>query len=129
MSWNTQRDPWFGCELWLGSVNSNGYPTLWEHGRPRQAYYVALERAGIVVPPEREPDHLCRRRLCVFVPHLQLITRNENQRRKFWAHRSQIERCAAGHELRIHGRRTPEAGMVCRICSGVWTPQSEPELE
>lgn len=129
MSWKTQRDSWFGCELWLGSVNSNGYPTLWEHGRPRQAYYVALERAGIVVPEDREPDHLCRRRLCVAVPHLQLVTRNENQRRKFWAHRSQLAACSKGHDLHTHGRRTPEAGIVCRICSGVWSPQKEPELE
>lgn len=126
--WRTERDPFFGCELWRGSVNNAGYPTYWEGGRPRQAYFVALERAGIDVPPGREPDHLCRRRLCVAVPHLEVVTRVENQQRKAWAYRSQIAACSKGHDLFIHGRRTPEAGVVCRICSGVWAPAPAPEL-
>jgi hypothetical protein len=128
--WPVQVDPFFGCELWTGSVNGGGYPTLWDGGRPRQAYYVALERAGIDVPPGREPDHLCRRRLCVAVAHLEVVTRVENQRRKFWHYRSQLKTCARAHDLNIHGRRTPEGGLVCRICSGVWKPPGpEPELE
>jgi hypothetical protein len=126
--WRTERDPWFGCELWRGSVNNAGYPTYWDAGRPRQAYYVALERAGIDVPPGREPDHLCRRRLCVAIAHLELVTRVENQRRKAWAHRSQLTTCSKGHDLFVHGRRTPESGTICRICSGVWSPTTAPEL-
>lgn len=126
--WRTERDPWFGCDLWRGAVNSNGYPTVWDGGRPRQAYYVALERAGVVIPPQREPDHLCRRRLCVAPAHFELVTRAENQLRKAWAYRSQLAACPKGHDLFIHGRRTPEAGVVCRICSGVWSPTSAPEL-
>lgn len=128
--WRTEHDPWFGCELWVGSVNNAGYPTYWEDGRPRQAYFVALERAGVVIPPDREPDHLCRRRVCVALAHFELVTRVENQRRKFWRHRSQLTTCAKGHDLLVHGRRTPEGGLVCRICSGVWKPPGpEPELE
>jgi hypothetical protein len=126
--WRTERDPLFGCELWCGSVNSAGYPTVWDHGRPRQAYYVALERAGVTIPPDREPDHLCRRRLCVAPAHFEVVTRTENQLRKAWAYRSQIAACPKGHDLFIHGRRTPEAGVVCRICSGVWSPTRAPEL-
>jgi len=121
--WKTERDGWFGCELWTGSINNSGYPTYWDHGRPRQAYYVALERAGIEVPEGREPDHLCRRRLCVAVPHLEVVTRYQNQARKWWAHRSQLQTCPKGHDLFQHGRITPEKGTICRICSGVWTPQ------
>lgn len=128
-SWRVERDPWFGCELWLGSVNSNGYATYWGGGQPRQAYLVAWERANGAIPEGKELDHLCRRRLCVAPAHFELVSRNENQRRKFWSHRSQLKSCAKGHELAVHGRRTPEAGMICRICSGVWSPSSEPELE
>jgi hypothetical protein len=127
--WRTERDPYFGCELWVGQVNNSGYPTYWDAGRPRQAYYVALERAGIDVPPGREPDHLCRRRLCVAVAHLEVVTRVENQRRKAWAYRSQIATCPKGHELHEHGRRTPEGGVICRLCSGVAAARrEEPQL-
>ncbi len=126
--WRTERDPWFGCELWVGSTNNAGYPTYWDHGRPRQAYYVALERAGIVVPPGHEPDHLCRRRSCVAVAHLEVVTRYENQLRKSWGHRSQLIACPKGHDLFLNGRRTPEGGSVCRICSAVWKPEPQPTL-
>ena len=126
--WKTERDPWFGCELWRGAVNNSGYPTYWDAGRPRQAYYVALERAGVLVPEGKEPDHLCRRRLCVAVAHLEVVPRYENQCRKWWAHRSQLKTCPNGHDLYVHGRMTPEKGTVCRICSGVWKPSEAPEV-
>lgn len=127
--WRVERDAWFGCLLWRGSLNSNGYPTYWGNGTPRQAYLVAWELEHGPIPEGKELDHLCRRRLCVLPAHFELVGRNENQRRKFWAYRSQRLACSKAHNLAIHGRRTPEAGMVCRICSGVWTPTSEPELE
>jgi len=130
MSWKVELDPWFGCQLWQGSVNSNGYPTHWDkQGRPRQAYLVAWERAYGPIPPERELDHLCRRRVCVAPAHFELVTRPENIRRQQWAHRSQRLACMKLHDLRVHGRRTPEGGMICRICSGVWTKPEEEHLE
>lgn len=127
--WRTERDPFYGCELWRGSVNGSGYPTVWQDGRPRQAYYVALERAGLVVPPGKEPDHLCRRRLCVAVPHLEVVRRAVNMARKSWAFRAAMTHCPKQHDLRTHGRRTPEGGTVCRLCSGVWQPEPQEVLE
>jgi hypothetical protein len=130
MSWRVEVDPWFGCQLWQGSLNSNGYPTYWGGGLgPRQAYLVAWEAIHGKVPVGKELDHVCRRRLCVAPAHFELVSRVENQRRKFWSYRSQILQCSEGHDLVVHGRRTPEGGMTCRICSGVWTPKEEPELE
>jgi hypothetical protein len=128
--WRTAPDHWFGCELWVGSVNNGGYPTHWGGGRPQQAYLVAWERANGPVPEGKELDHVCRRRLCVAPAHFEVVSRVENQRRKFWRHRSQLLRCGKGHDLTIHGRRTPEGGLICRICSNVWKPPGpEPELE
>ena len=127
--WPVEVDNWFGCHLWRGSVNNAGYPTYWGGGRPRQAYLVALERAGIVIPPDRAADHLCRRRLCVAPAHFEIVTQAENTRRIAWSYRSQLKSCPRGHDLFVHGRRTPEGGAVCRICSGVWTPSDdEPQL-
>lgn len=129
MQWRVVRDPWFGCLLWQGSTNSNGYPTYWSKGVPRQAYLVAWELEHGPIPAHRELDHLCRRRLCVNPVHFELVSRNENQRRKFWDHRSQLRFCSKKHDLRKHGRRTPEAGLVCRVCSGTWTKDDPEELK
>lgn len=115
-----ERDPWFGCELWTGSMSSSGYGTHWVQGKPRLAHQVAWERAGRVVPPGQQLDHLCRRPRCRALAHLECVPTSENMKRKRWGHRAARERCAAGHELFIHGRRTPEGGLVCRICSGTW---------
>lgn len=130
MGWQVSRDPWFGCLIWEGPINSNGYPTYWPaHHLPRQAYLVAWELENGPIPAGKELDHLCRRRLCVAVPHFELVSRAENQKRKFWHYRSHLAACPKGHDLRVHGRRTPEGGQVCRICSGVWTPdEKDPEL-
>jgi hypothetical protein len=113
-------DPWFGCELWTGSLNSSGYGTHWVDGKPRLAHVVSWERAGRALPPGHDLDHLCRRRRCRALAHLELVTKVENMRRKRWSARAARATCAAGHELFMHGRRTPEGGVVCRICSGVW---------
>ena len=129
MSWPVERDAFYGCHLWTGSLNSGGYPTYWGGGQPRQAYLVALERAGIAVPPGKAVDHLCRRRRCVALAHLEVVTQAENTRRISWAWRSKLKTCARGHDLDVHGRRTPEGGRVCRLCSGTWCPTEPEELE
>jgi hypothetical protein len=117
-----ERDPWFGCELWpAGKLNSSGYGTAWVDGKPRMAHYLAFERARGPVLPGMVLDHLCRRRRCCAVAHLQPITQAENTRRRAHGYRVRtMVRCPAGHDLFAHGRRTPEGGVICRICSGVW---------
>jgi hypothetical protein len=118
-----ERDPHFGCELWpANKLNNSGYGTAWIDGKPRMAHYVAFERARGPVPGNLVLDHLCRRRRCTAVAHLEPVTQAENTRRRSFAYRLRITKCPKGHDLYQHGRRTPEAGVVCRICSGVWTP-------
>lgn len=117
-----KRDAWFGCELWTGSRSSSGYGTHWQDGKPRLAHYVAWERAHGPVAGNRVLDHLCRRPLCRAIAHLEPISQGENMRRRRWGHRSQLTKCPKGHDLWQNGRRTPEGGIICRICSGVWTP-------
>lgn len=125
-----EHDPWFGCALWpLGKLNSSGYGTAWIDGRPRMAHYVAFEKARGPVPPGLVLDHLCRRRRCTLNAHLDPVTQAENTRRRSQAYRLRLTKCSMDHDLYQHGRRTPEGGVVCRVCSGVW-PSSllrEPE--
>lgn len=73
-------------------------------------------------------DHLCRRITCVSLAHLESVSQSENLRRKAWAYRVARQLCGAGHDLFEHGLRTPEAGIVCRVCSGVWTPEDPSQV-
>lgn len=124
-----EHDAWFGCQLWpTNKLNSSGYGTAWENGKPRMAHYQAFERARGPVPGNLVLDHLCRRRRCVAVAHLELVTQAENTRRRAQAYRLRLTKCPANHDLWQHGRRTPEGGVVCRICSGVWSASSPKPL-
>jgi len=129
-TWPVEIDPFFGCWLWQKGTNSNGYGTAWLKTGPRLAHYHVYEQEmGHRVPEGKVADHTCRRRTCVNPAHLDIITQAENNRRIAWAYRSQRLTCLKLHDLRVHGRRTPEMGMICRICSGVWTKPEEEHLE
>lgn len=79
--------------------------------------------------PGLELDHLCRRRACCLVAHLEPVTRSVNERRKLWRHRLRRKVCFAGHPLFTLGRRTPEGGIICLVCSGLRkSPQMPQEL-
>lgn len=110
---STTRDDTFGCELFTGRTTKSGY------GRDglRGAHVVAWEAAYGPVPEGFVIDHLCRRRSCVAVHHLEAVTRSENELRKGWGYRVRRKLCAKGHELALHGVVTPEGGKVCRQCN------------
>lgn len=110
---STERDPIFGCELWTGKLDRDGYGF---HGRSR-AHLVAWEREHGPVPAGMEIEHICRRRNCVALAHLELVTRSVNELRKSWRFRARITHCKAGHELSITAMVTPEGGRICRTCS------------
>ena len=109
------RDPVYGCELWQGKLDKDGYG---RDGR-RQAHVVAYERAYGPLEEGKFLDHLCRRRHCAALAHLEPVDRRENERRKRWRYRVRRKVCSEGHDLARCGRVTPEGGKVCRICSGV----------
>jgi hypothetical protein len=111
----------YGCWLWQGNVDAQGYAWLWV-GRGRRAWahrHVYEAETGVPLAPGIELDHLCRRRSCVRPAHAEKVTQAENKRRMHWKNRAQRERCPAGHGLYENGRRTPEGGVVCLVCSGL----------
>ena len=73
-------DPVFGCELWQGKLDRDGYGL---DGRDRVHIKRWVETNGLI-PDEMEVDHLCRRRRCHALHHLELVTRSENELRKSW---------------------------------------------
>jgi hypothetical protein len=108
-----ERDPAFGCLLWTGRLDRDGYGF---YGSSR-AHIVMYERHRGPVPDGMELDHLCQRRRCVAWWHLQPVTPSENGRRKAWSYRSKIKECPQGHSLGLHAVVTPERGLVCRQCN------------
>ena len=112
MTWPVEHDPVFGCLLWTGRLDKDGYP-LTDDGK--RAHRVVYESEHGPIPRGFELDHGCRRRRCV--KHLEPVTRQENERRKIFRYRTQIKLCAAGHPQSSYTRiLTPEGGLVCRTC-------------
>ena len=107
------RDPVFGCELWTGRLDRDGYPF---HGSSR-AHIVAWIAERGELPDGMEIDHLCRRRHCCALHHLEAVTRSENEKRKRWQYRARRTHCSRGHALAEHSVVTPEGGRVCRQCN------------
>lgn len=110
---SAEHDPIFGCLLATGRRDRDGYAF---HGQSR-AHIAAWLAAGRELPAGHELDHLCRRRNCTALHHLEAVTRAENERRKSWRYRSRRALCPAGHALVMTGVVTPEGGIVCRSCN------------
>lgn len=111
------RDPVFGCWIWLGKADRDGYGTLWGKGGAQQAHRaVYLELVG-PIGAALKLDHLCRRRNCCRPAHLEPVTERENQLRRSWQYRCRRARCANGHSL-ADAIVTPDHGRLCRTCQG-----------
>jgi hypothetical protein len=70
-----------GCRLWLGGINTSGYPVVssGKSGGGFMAHRVAYELATGDVPQRHEPiHHTCAVSACVEPSHLQKITSHEN---------------------------------------------------
>lgn len=113
-----ERDTLYGCYLWTGPLDRDGYGVSYSGGRgPRAAHLVAYRELVGEPPAGKVLDHLCRRRNCVRPEHLEPITGAENDRRRSWRYRARMKTCPRGHSLAT-SILTPESGRVCRVCSG-----------
>lgn len=71
------------CLLWTGALNGSGYATINDGtGRIIGAHVAAVLVAGDKVPDGMEVDHLCFVRHCARRSHLEVVTHDENQRRR-----------------------------------------------
>jgi hypothetical protein len=70
-----------GCIVWTGAL-TDGYGLIYVGpGRYARAHRAAWELSDRDLTEGLELDHLCRRRACVNVDHLELVTCAENLRR------------------------------------------------
>lgn len=114
-----ELDPLFGCHLWRGKLDRrDGRALLWRGRTPVAAYLVIWQERFGVVPDGQVLDHLCRRPWCVALHHLEVVTVDENERRKSWRHRAKRRTCPRGHDLNLNGIVVPPlGGRVCRQCN------------
>lgn len=76
-----------GCLIWTGYVNADGYGTFWDGQRKVLVHRWVWEYARGPIPDGMVIDHFagrCRRRDCVRLSHLAVVTPGENNRRG-WA--------------------------------------------
>lgn len=106
-------DKVFGCALWQGKLDKDGYGF---HGRTRAHTKAWADERG-PVPEGLVLDHLCRRRNCCALHHLEAVTRSENEKRKSFKYRLARKRCAKGHDLNVTRALTDEGGVTCRTCN------------
>lgn len=107
-------DALYGCHLWLGRKDRDGYGRTSDGRLAHRARYE--ERHGSI-EPGLELEHKCRRRACVRLEHLELFTRSQQERAKRWPARVRAKACRAGHDLELFAIVTPEMGVVCRRCN------------
>lgn len=110
---SVERDPVYGCELSTGRRDRDGYAF---RGSTRAHIAVWVAAHGPIAEG-MELEHMCRRRHCVALHHLELVTRSENEKRKSWKYRARRTHCPRGHELAHNAVVTPEGGRVCRACN------------
>jgi hypothetical protein len=92
------------CWEWRGARNTGGYGHFGAFGKHFYAHRFAFEVAKGPIPPDMEPDHLCRHRWCVRPTHLEVVTHLENVRRGGSAESNRARslaqtHCRYGHPL------------------------------
>lgn len=107
----------FGCQKWLGKMDTDGYPIAWRGRRPARAHRLVYEQELGEIPAGKVLDHTCRNRACVAPHHLEPVTQHENELRKSHGYRSRIKRCKNGHDLATLRVMTPQGGFACRQCN------------
>ena len=101
------------CILWIGDINSKGYPERQSRNYVRKAAYVwAFIDLWGELPDGTEIDHLCTNIICINPWHLDAVTSQENKRR------SSLRQilCINNHEYTVSNTYVSNKGKECRIC-------------
>lgn len=70
-----------GCWEWLGALNNDGYPVLWDGEYLTYAHRIAYRVVVGAIPEGLTLDHTCNNKRYVNPGHLEPVTIQENIRR------------------------------------------------
>jgi hypothetical protein len=83
------------CRLWTGPTSGDGrgsgYGRMNLDGATVAVHIAAWTNENGLIPPRKQLDHKCRRRLCAEETHLELVTHKQNQKRRDEARRMLCE--------------------------------------
>lgn len=112
----------FGCWIWTGAKNKQNYgritgnPSAGEDGKQFMAHRIAYEMHIGEIPEGLHIDHLCCVTSCVNPHHLEVVTFNENMRRK-GVNMEKITHCHMGHEYTEENTQTSKKNQrSCKKC-------------
>lgn len=76
-----------GCYIWQGPTSGTtgrgrGYARMALDGRTMAVHKVMWVIKNGPVPPKKQLDHICRKRLCVNPDHTEMVTHKQNQKRR-----------------------------------------------
>jgi len=103
------------CRLWQGGLNKGGYGCLSVNGTMKYVHrLIYQEKVG---PIAGQIDHLCKRRHCVNVAHMEDVTLVENVMRGDGvpARNARKTHCPRGHPLTPENTY-PDSPRRCKIC-------------
>ncbi|MAP63140.1 MAG: hypothetical protein CMH34_05230 [Microbacterium sp.] len=116
---DARSEPRGSCLLWQGPPDRDGYGRVKLQGQDYLVHRVAytIERGEITAG--YTIDHTCRDHACINVDHLEVVTLQENQRRRG---RSTTTHCPNGHlwaddNIRPIRRASGLVDKFCRACS------------
>lgn len=108
------------CVVWARHLDSQGYGIVTDSRKScsRVVHRVRWELEVGAVPDGYELDHLCRRRSCASLAHLEVVTHIVNIRRgEAGLHMSTRTHCPAGHEYDgVNTRHLPDGSRECVEC-------------
>ena len=75
------------CWIWQGPTSGDvgrgaGYPRMSLDGATVAVHITMWVNENGIVPPRKQIDHRCMRRLCVNPDHLEMVTHKVNQKRR-----------------------------------------------
>ena len=110
-----ELDETFGCHLWRGRVDDDGYPIVWRGRYPVKAYLLAYEAKYGPIPEGKRYHHRCLVRLCINPLHALITTQSHNLQLRTWRARIKEPLCDAKHG-KEHAMVTVAGGRLCRLC-------------
>lgn len=133
-------EPNTGCWLWIASLSQDGYSQFRdENGRNTSGHRWAYTHWISEIPLGLELDHVCRITMCVNPHHLSLVTKVENNKRRWDADgRTSINRrrvlarqdfrpnaqktqCPQGHTYDFENTIWWKTQRMCRACKRVYS--------